>query len=78
LSNLPSVLPAASALAKKHVGYGVTAAHYGSVGTALLWTLEQGLGQAWTPAVMAAWTAAYATLSELMMEEAYGGGAAAQ
>jgi nitric oxide dioxygenase len=72
LSNLPSILPAASALAKKHVGYGVTAAHYGVVGQALLWTLERGLGPAWTPATNAAWTAAYTTLSGFMIEEAYG------
>ena len=39
LDNLPSILPAASALAKKHVGYGVAAEHYAPVGAALLWTL---------------------------------------
>src|SRR5271170_1905482 len=42
LSNLDAVLPAASALAKRHVEYGVTAAHYAPVGAALLWTLERG------------------------------------
>src|ERR1700678_1978385 len=40
LSNLESILPAASALAKKHVGYGVKAADYEPVGAALLCTLE--------------------------------------
>ena len=44
-----SILPAASALAKRHVGYGAKAEHYPVVGGALLWTLEKGLGDAWTP-----------------------------
>jgi hemoglobin-like flavoprotein len=72
LTNLPTVLPAASALAKKHVGYGVEPAHYTVVGEALLWTLEKGLGPAWTQNLAAAWTAAYTTLSGYMIAEAYG------
>ncbi|MBY0382342.1 MAG: hemin receptor [Xanthobacteraceae bacterium] len=72
LSDLPSVLPAASALARKHVGYGVEAAHYSLVGAALLWTLEKGLGEAWTSDVAAAWTSAYGMLSGYMINEAYG------
>lgn len=72
LSNLPSVLLAASALAKKHVGYGVEASHYPLVGAALLWTLEKGLGEAWTPEVASAWTEAYGTLSGFMIGEAHG------
>ena len=72
LSNLESVLPAASALAIRHVAYGAKAEHYPVVGSALLWTLEQGLGQDWTVEVAAAWTAAYGTLSRYMISEAYG------
>jgi nitric oxide dioxygenase len=37
-----------------------------------LWTLEKGLGDAWTPEVADAWTAAYGTLSSLMIHQAYG------
>ena len=44
MGNLEVVLPAASALAKRHVDYGVKAAAYTPVGAALLWTLEQRLG----------------------------------
>ena len=44
LGNLEAVMPAASALGKRHVDYGVKAADYTSVGAALLSTLEQGLG----------------------------------
>ena len=72
LSNIESVLPAASALAIRHVAYGAKAEHYPLVGGALLWTLEKGLGEAWTPEVAAAWTAAYGTLSSYMISEAYG------
>lgn len=68
---LGDVLPAASRLAQRHVGYGVQPGHYDSVGTALLWTLEQALGRAFTPALRQAWAAAYATLAEAMKQAAY-------
>jgi len=72
LGNLESILPAASALATRHVSYGAKAEHYPVVGAALLWTLEKGLGDAWTPEVADAWTTAYGTLSGFMISEAYG------
>jgi hemoglobin-like flavoprotein len=78
LSNLEAVLPAASALAKRHVSYGAKPEHYRVVGGALLWTLEKGLGDAWTPDLAAAWTAAYGTLSGYMISEAYGRAQAAE
>jgi nitric oxide dioxygenase len=78
LTRLETVLPAASALAKQHVAYGVKAEHYPIVGSALLWTLEKGLGDAWTPELAAAWTAAYGTLSGYMISEAYGTAQAAE
>src|ERR1700738_4118862 len=67
LANLDSILPAASALAKRHVAYGAKAEHYPVVGSALLWTLEKGLGDGWTPEVADAWAAAYGTLSGYMI-----------
>jgi len=78
LANLDSILPAASALAKRHVAYGAKAEHYPVVGSALLWTLEKGLGEAWTPELAEAWTAAYGTLSGYMISEAYGRSQAAE
>lgn len=72
LTDLPAILPAASRLAKHHVQYGVRHEHYAPVGAALLWTLQQGLGEAWTPELAEAWSAAYGTLSNYMMSEAYG------
>ena len=77
LGNLEAILPAASALAKNHVAYGVKASHYTPVGAALLWTLEHGLGADWTPEIKNAWSAAYATLSGFMINEAYGAQSAA-
>ena len=78
LGNLQSILPAASALAKRHVDYGAKPEHYPVVGGALLWTLEKGLGEAWTPEVADAWTTAYGTLSGYMISEAYGRAEAAE
>jgi nitric oxide dioxygenase len=78
LANIESILPAASALAKRHVGYGVEPRHYAPVGEALLWTLERGLGSGWTPELAAAWTTAYTTLSQFMIGEAYGRPVAAE
>jgi len=72
LSNLETILPAASALATRHVSYGAKAEHYPVVGGALLWTLEKGLGDGWTTEVADAWTKAYETLSGFMISEAYG------
>jgi hemoglobin-like flavoprotein len=72
LSNLESILPAASSLATRHVAYGAKPEHYPVVGSALLWTLEKGLGEAWTRDVADAWTAAYTTLSGFMINQAYG------
>jgi nitric oxide dioxygenase len=78
LGNLASILPAASALAKRHVSYGAKPEHYPVVGAALLWTLEKGLGENWTPEVANAWKAAYGTLSAFMVSEAYGSPQAAE
>jgi hemoglobin-like flavoprotein len=72
LGNLETILPAAGALAKRHVDYGVKAADYQPVGAALVWTLERGLGAQWTPELAAAWTAAYTVLADFMIAEAYG------
>jgi hemoglobin-like flavoprotein len=73
LNRPETVIPAAQDMARRHVGYGVTRAHYASVGAALLWTLGQGLGDRFTPEVEAAWTAAYELLSAIMIEAAYPG-----
>jgi len=65
------VIPVAQDLARRHVGYGVIQAHYGSVGLALLGMLEQCLGVGFTPEAAAAWDEAYALLSGIMTTAAY-------
>lgn len=72
LHDMTPILPVASALAKRHVAYGVGQSDYVVVGEALLWALEKGLGAAWTPEAARAWARAYAKLSAFMIGEAYG------
>jgi len=67
--NLPEpgrVLPAIRDLALRHVGYGVKLADYHALGEALLWTLEQALGEDFTPAVQEAWMVCYDELASEM------------
>jgi len=59
-------------LGKRHAGYGVKPAHFPIVGAALLNTLQKGLGDEFTPELRQAWTEAYAALSGMMKEAAYG------
>lgn len=67
LSQLDALVPQVMALGRRHRGYGVQAAHFDTVGNALLWTLDQGLGPAFTPEVEQAWTAAYGLLAKTMI-----------
>jgi len=62
------LIPAVRALGERHAGYGVTAAQFAPVGAALLWTLEQGLGEAFTPEVRQAWATVYNVLSSTMID----------
>jgi hemoglobin-like flavoprotein len=71
LRNLEAVVPVAQALAVRHVSYGVKPEYYAPVGAALIWTLEQGLKDDFTPPVREAWIAAYDTLSGAMIAAAY-------
>ena len=70
LTRLDALLPAVRALGRRHAVYGVRAEHYYTVGAALLWTLEQGLGAAFTPALREAWVAAYGVLANTMRDAA--------
>jgi hemoglobin-like flavoprotein len=72
LDDVETLLPVVQALGRRHLTYGVTDEHYATVGQALLWTLEQGLGGAFTPDVRAAWTAVYELLAGAMRETAAG------
>ena len=68
LDNLGALSKTVEDLGRRHAGYGVKDAHYDSVGVALLWTLEQGLGDAWTPNAAAAWKEIYGLLSSIMRQ----------
>jgi hemoglobin-like flavoprotein len=63
-------MPAVRQLGRRHAAYGVRPEHYATVGEALIWTLEQGLGADFTPATRRAWTDAYASLAWAMIAAA--------
>ena len=70
LDRLGPMLGAIEDLGRRHVAYGVTEAHYDTVGSALIWTLGKGLGEQFTSAVQAAWAEAYTTLASAMKQAA--------
>jgi hemoglobin-like flavoprotein len=70
LDRLEAIVPAVQDLGARHVGYGVKAEHYDTVGAALLWTLEQGLGEGFTPEVKDAWAEVYGVLASTMKDAA--------
>lgn len=71
LDRLDQLVPAVRELGRRHAAYGVSDAHYDTVGTALLWTLEMGLGSAFTPEVEEAWITVYGLLATTMREAAH-------
>jgi hemoglobin-like flavoprotein len=66
LSRPETLIPQVRDLGRRHAGYGVRLEDYQTVGAALLWTLERGLGEAFTPELQEAWTAAYTLLATTM------------
>lgn len=70
LDRLDDLAPVIAELGRRHLSYGVRESHYESVGAALLWTLEHGLGNAWTPRAREAWSAVYALTAGIMLTAA--------
>ena len=70
LPRLDRLIPALEELGRRHVAYGVADDHYETVGAALLWMLEKGLGNAFTPEVKEAWTTVYGVLASTMRDAA--------
>ena len=66
LDDLAPLVPVLEDLGRRHAGWGVTNAHYDSVGAALLWTFEQGLGPSWTEEAAQDWAAAYDLVASTM------------
>ena len=70
LHRAEAILPAVQDLGRRHVRYGVKDEYYDTVGGALLWTLEKGLGPDFTPDVKDAWASAYGLLAGVMKDAA--------
>lgn len=66
LDRLDAIVPAVQQLGVRHIAYGVTDDHYDTVGAALLWTLETGLGDAFTDETKEAWATVYGILADTM------------
>lgn len=67
LDRIETLVPSIRDMGRRHAGYGVEDEHYGQVGAALLWTLETGLGDAWSDEAAIAWTLAYQLLADTMI-----------
>jgi hemoglobin-like flavoprotein len=70
LDRLEDVIDEVGKLARRHVTYGVKEEHYAVVGDALLWTLEQGLGEDWSQELKDAWSDCYSVLATAMINAA--------
>jgi hemoglobin-like flavoprotein len=70
LHDWENVSSAIRALGQRHRGYGVSPADYGTVGAALIATLERGLGPEFTPDVREAWLACITAIATEMLDEA--------
>ena len=68
LNDLGKLVPVVEDMGRRHAGYGVKDEHYATVGSALLWTLEKGLGDAFTPDVKEAWATVYGVLATTMQK----------
>lgn len=66
LDRLDEIVPAVQQLGVRHTAYGVKDEHYDTVGAALLWTLETGLGDAFTEETKEAWAIVYGVLADTM------------
>ncbi len=70
LADIERIAAAVRDLGMRHVGYGVQDRHYDTVGAALLWAIERGLGATFTAEVHDAWAAAYRKLAGIMRQAA--------
>jgi hemoglobin-like flavoprotein len=66
LDRLDAIVPAVQQLGVRHIAYGVRDEHYDTVGAALLWTLEAGLGEGFTDEARDAWATVYGILADTM------------
>ncbi len=67
LKSSAAIVPVLEELGRRHVGYGVRAEHYATVGEAILWALGQVLGERFTSEVREAWSEAYELIASTMI-----------
>lgn len=67
LKNFDRLEMAVWQLGRRHIAYGAVEGHYAVVADTLLWTLQQGLGAAFTKEVKEAWEAALAVIAGVMI-----------
>ena len=70
LNNVEFFIPLLRDLGRRHVRYGVLPVHYAIVGAALIWTLQEKLGEEFTPEIKDAWKEVYRIVSKTMIEGA--------
>jgi hemoglobin-like flavoprotein len=74
LDDLDEIEPTIAELGIRHAGYKVKPEHYDSLQNALIWTLEQALGDNFTAETSAAWKDVYITMAGIMKQAAYSAG----
>lgn len=70
LHQIEQIIEPVKTLGAKHIDYGVKDEHYDKVGEALIWTLQEGLKDDFTPEIKDAWVATYGTLATVMKDAA--------
>lgn len=68
LDDLNTVIVELTRLGERHVDYGAQPEHYPVVGDALLWALQDQLGDDFTPECLAAWTEVLGVASSVMID----------
>ncbi len=71
LDNEAALVPAAEALAVRHLDYNVKKEHYAAVGASLLWTLNELLGSDYTAEVQDSWSEVFHQVETVMIRAAY-------
>ncbi len=70
IDKLDTLTPVLAQMGKRHLDYGVKNEHYDTVGSALIWTLEQGLQENFTDDVKSAWLETYSLVAGTMKSAA--------
>ena len=72
LDKLDTLAQTVEALGRRHATYGVEDRDYAAVGDALIWTLQQGLGEAFTEEARVAWTTTFQLIAGIMRSSVAG------